>query len=186
MNRAVFLDRDGTINIDKHYVYQVEDFEYLPGVVEALKLLQSAEYLLIVITNQSGIARGYFTEEDYKELEQWIKSDLKSKQVNLTASYYCPHLPEAVLPQYKKFCTCRKPKLGLFEKAINEYQIDIKKSYVIGDKLRDLAACAWGCRGFLIGNSEKEDIISAAKDGKYQKISYCEDLKKCVYKILTI
>ncbi len=179
MNKVVFLDRDGTINVDKQYVYQIDNFEYLPGVVEALKIFQAKGYLLIIITSQSGIARGYFTENDYKKLDQWIKSDLESKKIHLTASYYCPHLPDALIPQYRMECRCRKPGLGLFERAVKEYEIDLRESYVIGDRLRDLQICNKGCKGFLVGNTEGSDIILEVKKGRYNGIKWCSNLLEC-------
>ena len=121
---AVFLDRDGTINMDKDFVCRIEDFEFLPGAIEGLKLLQDAGYLLIIITNQSGIARGYYTEADFHKLNDWMLTELQEHYgVKIDAVYYCPHLPstdELVAPELKKYrvsCTCRKPQIGLFEKA---------------------------------------------------------------------
>ena len=141
MNKAVFLDRDGTINIDKEYLYKVEDFEYLPGAVEGLKKLGDAGYLLIVITNQSGIARGYYTEEDYRHMDEWMKANLLTKGVRITASYYCPHLPNADVLQYRCECKCRKPGTELFWRAQKDFDIDMSQSFAIGDKMRDLAIC---------------------------------------------
>ena len=89
-NKAIFLDRDGTINVDKHYLYRVEDFEFLPGVIDALKMLQDAGYLLIVVTNQSGIARGYYTEEEYKQLEKWMNNELLNYEIHIAESYETP------------------------------------------------------------------------------------------------
>ena len=100
MNKAVFLDRDGTINIDKNYLYRKEDFEFMPGAIDGLKKLQEAGYLLIVITNQSGIARGYYTEADYEKLTEYMKSELQKKGVFLTEVLYCPHHPEGVISEY--------------------------------------------------------------------------------------
>ncbi len=153
MNKAVFLDRDGTINVDKHYLYRVKDFEFLPGAIEGMKAFQDAGYLLIVITNQSGIARGYYTEENYNILTNYMKSELEKKGVFLTDVLYCPHHPEAIIPKYKKECECRKPKLGLFFEAINKWDIDVNESVAIGDKMRDLMICRdTCCHPFLIEN----------------------------------
>ena len=128
MNKAVFLDRDGTINVDKNYLYRVEDFEFLPGVIEGLKAFQKAGYLLIVITNQSGIARGYYSERDYEILTDYMRNELQKKGVFLTDVLYCPHHPDGIIPKYRINCECRKPKLGLFYQAINKWNIDIDKS----------------------------------------------------------
>lgn len=158
MNKAVFLDRDGTINIDKNYLYRKEDFEFMPGAIEGLKKLQEAGYLLIVITNQSGIARGYYTEADYEKLTEYMKSELQKKGVFLTDVLYCPHHPEGVISEYRINCDCRKPKLGLFYEAINKWNVDINNSIAIGDKVRDLEICKeTKCRGILIGNKVEKD-----------------------------
>lgn len=156
MNKAVFLDRDGTINIDYGYVYKYEDFKFEEGAVQALKLLQTAGYKLIVITNQSGIARGYFTEEDFSVLNQKINAYLNSQGIMLDHVYYCPHLKEG--------CSCRKPATGLFHQAAMDFDIDFAKSYAVGDRMRDLAICEEEpVRGFLIGaeHSEQKNIRMA-------------------------
>ena len=151
-NKAVFLDRDGTINVEKHYLYKIEDFELLPSVVEGLKKLQEAGYLLIVITNQSGIARGYYTEEEYNRLNQHMLGVLESKGVYISDVFYCPHLPDAKIEKYRVDCNCRKPKLGMFYDAVKKWNIDLEQSWAIGDKERDLAICdGTGCRGIIVG-----------------------------------
>ena len=139
MKKAIFLDRDGTINIDNGYVYRREDFQYIPGVVDALRELQQMGYLLIIATNQSGIARGYFTEEQYLEFQKWIVDDLKEKGVLISKTYYCPHLPNGKIDKYSIECNCRKPKTELFRRAQKEFDISLKDSFVIGDKTRDLS-----------------------------------------------
>ena len=153
-NKAVFLDRDGTINADKNYLYRAEDFEFLPGAVEALRMLQSHGFLLIIITNQSGIARGYYTENDFLSLTEWMLERLKESGVNIAKVYYCPHLPDAKIPEYRKICDCRKPETGLFEEAAREFDVDMAKSFAVGDKMRDCAICEkTECRGFIIGGN---------------------------------
>ena len=177
MNKAVFLDRDGTISVEKNYLYKIEDFEFLPGVIDALIKLQTAGFLLIIITNQSGIARGYYTERDLKILNDWMLETLKSKGVNIAKVYYCPHLPDAVKEEYRVDCDCRKPRLGLFYKAVDEYDLDLTKSYAIGDKIRDCAICKISsCRGFLIGKNEKSNIINDVRKGREDKVYYAKDL----------
>ena len=157
-NKAVFLDRDGTINIDKNYLYKQEDFEYIDGAVEGLRLLYDMGYLLVIITNQSGIARGYYSEEDYFKLDSWLKNDLLDKGVKIAGSYYCPHLPEGKVKAYAKDCDCRKPKTTLFWQATRELEIDMDKSFAIGDKTRDLSICnESGVKGILLGDETVND-----------------------------
>ncbi len=153
MKKAVFLDRDGTINVDAGYVHTPDKFILLPGVVEGLRLLQEDGYLLVIITNQSGINRGIYSEDEYLKFQSWIDSKLRQKGIVIAGQYYCPHVDS-------DNCICRKPKLGLFERAISDLCIDLKQSYAIGDKYRDLAICEKSeVKGFLIGeNVESENI----------------------------
>lgn len=160
MNKAIFLDRDGTINVDKNYLYKIEDWEFIDGVIEGLQILQKLGFKLIVITNQSGIARGYYTENDAQKIFNYMIDELKKYGVIIEKVYYCPHLEEN--------CECRKPKLGLFYQAQKEYDIDFAKSYAIGDKIRDLAICEKEeTKGFLLNS--KEEV-------KNNKIKRCNNL----------
>ena len=155
MNKAVFLDRDGTINIEKHYLYRISDFEYIDGSTDGLKTLSEMGYLLVIVTNQSGIARGFYTEEDYLQLDQWMKDDLAEKGIHIAGSYYCPHLPDGIVEKYAKKCDCRKPKTGLFWKAAAELNIDMECSFAVGDKERDLSICdESGAKGILLADSK--------------------------------
>ena len=157
MQKAVFLDRDGTINVDKDYLYKIEDFEFLPGAVEGLRVLKQAGYALVVVTNQSGIARGYYTEDDYQTLEKWFLDKMNSLGAAVDAIYHCPHLPDASVKQYRMECNCRKPALGMFERAIKELDLDVASSIAIGDKERDLALCkkCLDVKGFLVYSKEE-------------------------------
>lgn len=173
MNKAVFLDRDGTINVDKNYLYRKEDFELLPHTIEALRLLQNAGFLLVVITNQSGIARGYYTEEQFMKLNQWMIEHFRTKGITIDAVYYCPHHPQAKIEKYRRNCNCRKPKTELFEAAVIDLNIDLAKSFAIGDRLRDCCICQKSnCRGFVIGNTESLDTIKKIKSGDIINVSY--------------
>ena len=181
MNKAVFLDRDGTINIDKEYLYRIEDFEFTEGTIDALKQLQDMGYLLFIITNQSGIGRGYYSEEDFHVLNTWMIEKLMSYGVIIQKVYYCPHHPQAKIDKYRTKCNCRKPATGLFKQAVEEYKLDLSLSFSIGDKLRDCSICfKTDCQGFLIGNTEDPDIIREVKLGKYNSIQYASDVKTCV------
>lgn len=185
MNKAIFLDRDGTINVEKHYLYKIEDFEFLPGVIDALRKLQKEGYILIVITNQSGIARGYYTEDDFLKLNDWMVTTLKEQGVMIADTYFCPHLPDAEVEAYRKKCNCRKPRLGLYQQAVLDYNIQLSKSYTIGDKIRDCAICASTvCKGFLIGQNEKIEVIEKVIRGGFRNVKYATDLVAAAKEIL--
>lgn len=139
MKKAIFLDRDGTLNIDYGYVHDIDHFHFIEGSIEALKALQEMGYALVLVTNQSGIARGYFTEEEFNQLTEWMDWSLEDRGVHLDGIYYCPHHPKGV-GKYKKECDCRKPKPGLLLEAMADLGIDPKKSIMIGDKLDDIIA----------------------------------------------
>lgn len=181
MNRAIFLDRDGTLNVERHYLHKIEDFEFLPGVIDTLRKLQQAGFLLIILTNQSGIGRGYYTEENFIKLNEWMLNTLRKVGVNISRVYYCPHLPDAKIEKYRLDCECRKPKLGMFKQAIKDFDIDLSNSYTIGDKIRDCALCEnTPCRGILIDKNELSKVIEDVKNGKYERVEYAEDLQACL------
>ena len=136
-NKFVLLDRDGVINVEKSYLHKIEDFEYEKNVVEGLLKLRDLGYRFAIITNQAGIARGYYTEEDYLKLQNFIEEDLLKKGIKIEKSYFCPHHPN-VSGKYGIECNCRKPNTGNFELAIKEFDIDVKNSFMIGDKITDL------------------------------------------------
>ena len=164
MNKAVFLDRDGTINVDKDYLYKKEDWEFIDGVVDGLQILQNLGYKLIVISNQSGIARGYYTREDADKIFEYMVNELKKYGVMIDKYYYCPHIGND--------CNCRKPKLGLFYQAQKDFDIDFSKSYAIGDKIRDLAICEKeSVKGFLLDMAQKVENKNIRK---------CKNLYKAV------
>jgi D-glycero-D-manno-heptose 1,7-bisphosphate phosphatase len=185
MNKAVFLDRDGTINVDKGYLYKIDDFEFLPGAMEGLKLLQDAGYLLVVITNQSGIGRGYYTEEDYKILMDWMNAELQKHGINISSSYFCPHLPDAQIDRYRQNCDCRKPKTRLFRLAVKELNIDLSKSWTIGDRIRDCSLCErTECHGYLVEHTENQSVIEEVKAGIYRNIRYSNNLYSAAKQII--
>jgi len=138
--RAAFLDRDGVINVDSGYVSRWDDFEYLPNVVEGMKVLQNAGFELVVVTNQSGIARGYYSEADFLFLSEMMKADLASKGVTLLSVYYCPYLEDADLEAYRQASELRKPEPGMLLKAAEEHGLDLARSIMVGDKASDMLA----------------------------------------------
>ncbi|MCG6202722.1 D-glycero-beta-D-manno-heptose 1,7-bisphosphate 7-phosphatase [Psychromonas antarctica] len=138
--RAIFLDRDGVLNVDKGYVSIVDDFEFIEGAIEACKKFKEKDYLLVVITNQSGIARGYFSEQQFNTLTEWMDWSLADRGVDLDGIYYCPHHAEKGIGEFKIDCECRKPKPGMLLSAIEELNIDVSNSILVGDKVSDLQA----------------------------------------------
>tara|TARA_Y100001968_G_scaffold323610_1_gene361589 strand:+ start:572 stop:1129 length:558 start_codon:yes stop_codon:yes gene_type:complete len=139
INKAIFIDRDGVINEDYGYVYKIIDFKFCLGTIEALTLLQKSGYLLIIITNQSGIDRGLYSQKDYELLTSYYLRVLSSKGIFVTATYHCPHHPLFSKEPFND-CDCRKPKPGMFLKASKDFDISLKDSIAIGDKTRDLQA----------------------------------------------
>ena len=134
-NKALFIGRDGTINIEKHYVYKKEDFVFMPGIFDLLKHFTDNGYLIFIITNQSGIARGFYSEEDYNRLTSWMLNEFELKGIKITKVYHCPHHPDITGP-----CNCRKPKPGMILQAIKEFNINPSVSVLIGDKKSDILA----------------------------------------------
>ena len=144
--RAIFLDRDGTLNEDLGYVHTPENWRWLPGVPEALARFRAAGWGLVVVSNQSGLARGYFTGAELRALERWVEAELAPLGAAPAAWYHCPHLPEITGP-----CACRKPLPGLILQACEELAIDPGASWMLGDRERDVAAgLAAGCRAGLV------------------------------------
>ena len=150
MKKAVFIDRDGTINVEKDYLYRIADFEFIPGAEEAIKLLNEAGLLVIVVTNQSGVARGYYNEDDVEQLHRHINSELKQHGAHVDAWYFCPHHPLG-RGSYALPCDCRKPLPGMLQQAALRYDIDMEHSFMVGDKRADIeAGAAAGCRPLLV------------------------------------
>ena len=150
MKRAAFIDRDGTINEEKEYLYRTDDFVFIPGVPQAIRMLNDAGFLVIVVTNQSGVARGYYTEEDVHLLHRYAASKLEQFGARVDAWYYCPHHP-AGRGSYALPCSCRKPMPGMLLEAAGRFAIDLESSIMIGDKLVDVeAGVAAGCRSILV------------------------------------
>lgn len=140
MRKVIFLDRDGTINVEKSYLYKWEDFEFEKNAIEGLKELKNLGYEFIVVTNQSGIGRGYYTEEDLVALNNQMTEKLKEFGVEILECFYCPHHPEKGIGKYKVDCNCRKPNPGMLLEGIKKYDVDIENSFMIGDKKGDLEA----------------------------------------------
>jgi len=137
-NRVVFLDRDGTINEEVGYVNHIERFFLLPGVGQAIRLLNQHGWKTVVVTNQSGVARGYFPESLIHQVHQKMKKLLESEEAHLDGIYYCPHHPDIGVPPYRQKCRCRKPATGMIEEAMKEFALDLSQSYMVGDRGVDI------------------------------------------------
>ena len=131
--KTIFLDRDGVINKDINYLHKIDDFEFIDGIFDACLYFQSLGYKIIIITNQSGISRGYYSHSDYQKVTQWMLDQFQHKNINILDVFHCPHGPDST-------CDCRKPKPGMFLKAKAKHNTDMEKSWMIGDKERDTIA----------------------------------------------
>jgi D-glycero-D-manno-heptose 1,7-bisphosphate phosphatase len=151
LKRAVFLDRDGTINEEKDYLHRVEDFEFIPGASEAIRRLKEAGFLVIVVTNQSGVARGYYSLDDVAILHRHMRKELDAAGASVDGIYVCPHHPTEGVGEYRRECDCRKGRPGMLLRAAREYGIDLSRSYMIGDKVADIEAGEMaGCKPLMV------------------------------------
>ena len=137
---AVFLDRDGVINVDRGYTYRVEDLQFVPGSVPAMQSLHSAGWRLVVVTNQSGLARGLYSDDDYARFTARMRTELLAAGVRLDAVLHCPHLPDAAVAAYRQQCDCRKPAPGMLLRAARELSLSLPDSVIVGDRLSDVQA----------------------------------------------
>lgn len=172
---AAFLDRDGTILVEKNYLASPADVELIPEAAEALRRLQDAGYVLVVVSNQSGIARGLYGEAEYRAVDARMRELLRPHGVEIAASYHCPHHPD-----FTGECDCRKPAPGLFERAIRDLELDPARSWLIGDRLRDLApAGALGARAILVRTG-----YGAAEAGRAPaEVAVVADLKEAALRM---
>ena len=161
MNRAVFIDRDGVITEDPpHYAHRSDQLRIIPGSAQAIQLLNVHNFRIIVVSNQSGVARGYYQEEDVKTFNDGMTELLAKEGAHIDAIYYCPHHPDAIIERYKINCDCRKPKSGMLFLAANQLNIDLAKSFVVGDKWSDIQAGeAAGCKTILVLTGHGRDEI---------------------------
>jgi D-glycero-D-manno-heptose 1,7-bisphosphate phosphatase len=175
MNKALFLDRDGVINVNHGYVFQASDFDFIDGIFDLVKRANEQGYKVIVITNQSGIARGFYTESDFAELSEWMVIKFAQHGAIINDVLFCPHHPQAKVKQYKKVCECRKPNAGMLNTAAAQHNISLTNSIMVGDKLSDVEAAikaglqevVWFTPGFI------EPIKVRAAESKI-KSKYCK------------
>jgi D-glycero-D-manno-heptose 1,7-bisphosphate phosphatase len=138
--KALFLDRDGVINVDRHHVHRIEDFEFLPGIFELCAAAVERGYMLVVVTNQAGIGRGYYTEADFQRLTAWMLDAFRQRGITIARVYHCPYHPTAGIGEYRRESFDRKPNPGMLLKARDELSLDLAGSVLIGDKDSDMAA----------------------------------------------
>jgi D-glycero-D-manno-heptose 1,7-bisphosphate phosphatase len=179
---AVFLDRDGTINVEKEYLYKEEDFEFIPGVPEAIRALKNAGYLVVVVTNQSGVGRGYYDSDAVNILHRHIQKQLSGFDTAVDAFYICPHHPEHGVGQFLQDCDCRKGKPGMLLQAAQDYDIDLTRSYMIGDKIEDVEAGqnAGSTPILVLTGYGQRDLQKLATNS----VKVCADLAEAVQEIL--
>ena len=173
--KALFLDRDGVINVDYNYVHKIEEFDFFDGVFETCKRFADDGYLLVVITNQSGIAKGRYSEEDFAILTSWMKEQFKFHNAPLSAVYHCPHHPDITGE-----CECRKPKPGMINRACKELGIDPAKSILVGDHERDIEAginAGIKCNIRIKSNRLDEDLNRSKAD---MIVPLLKDVKPCL------
>ena len=179
--KGAFIDRDGVIIEERGYAYRIEDYAPLPGAVAALRELQAVGFRLVVVTNQSGIARGLYTEDDYLAFTAHMQARLLAGGVRLDAVEYCPHLPDAAVARYRLACDCRKPRPAMLQRAASKLNIDLASSILVGDRLTDIEAgrAAGVGRCFLVRSGH----IVAAQDELLADGTY-DDLAACVQRLL--
>jgi D-glycero-D-manno-heptose 1,7-bisphosphate phosphatase len=161
-HKALFLDRDGVINVDYGYVHTPENCEFVDGIFELVRLANAADYRVVVVTNQAGIGRGYFTEAQFAVFMDWMRDAFVREGARLDRVYFCPHHPEAGLGAYRQACACRKPQPGMLNTAKRELDLDMASSLIVGDKLSDLEAGARAgvARGVLFAPGETAQVPS--------------------------
>jgi D-glycero-D-manno-heptose 1,7-bisphosphate phosphatase len=150
--KLALFDRDGVLNVDKAYLYRPEDAEWMPDAREAVAWLNSRGYTVVVVTNQSGVARGYYTEADVQRFHTWMTGEFAKAGADIARFYYCPHLKDGVVPQYAVDCDCRKPKPGMVLAALRDFRARPEDCFLVGDSPRDIeAAEGAGVAGYLYG-----------------------------------
>lgn len=150
MKTVAFLDRDGVVNADIGYLWRHEDVVWIPGAIETIRTFNACGWPVVVVTNQSGVARGYYGEEDVRSLHQWMNSELEKLGAHIDAFYFCPHHPKGSVDRYAIECECRKPQPGMILQAIADWRADPATSFLIGDKPSDVAAAeAAGIQGYI-------------------------------------
>ena len=178
MKKALFLDRDGVINEDYGYVHDIKSFNFIPDIFDLCRVAVTRGYLIIIVTNQAGIGRGLYSEEEFLDLTLKVERIFSDNDVQISKTYYCPHHPEHGLGVYRKICNCRKPASGMFDLAKQEFGIDMRRSIMIGDKLSDLqAANASGVAGLVLMGRDEANMGAAFS---YTTVPSLKDIIKMI------
>lgn len=176
--KVVFLDRDGTINEEKGYLHRLEDLILIPGAAKAIGLLNANGYKTVVVTNQAGVARGYYTEGDVRVLHESLNERLKQEGAHIDLFFYCPHHPQHGIGEFKKECGCRKPASGMLAMAEQYFNVDKSHSYMIGDNAGDMGAGSnYGVTTILVGTGYGQEI---KRQGSVPYDYFAEDLLEAV------
>lgn len=169
-HKCLFLDRDGVINQDFGYVHKIEDFRFIDGICDLVYLANQNKFKVIVITNQAGIGRGYYTESDFKVLTSWMLQQFMKNKCRIDDVYYCPHHEKHGLGKYRLQCPCRKPAPGMILKAEHEHNIDLKNSILVGDKLTDIEAGSRAGVGTLLHFNQSANVVDEHRITKLSDI----------------
>jgi D-glycero-D-manno-heptose 1,7-bisphosphate phosphatase len=185
--RAIFLDRDGTVSEEVGYVNHLDRLRLLPRTAEAVRRINDSDFLAVLVTNQAGVARGYFKEELVRQVHERLEEMLAEEGAHLDGIYYCPHHPTAGEPPYRRDCDCRKPRPGMVEAARNDLGIDVSRSFMVGDKHSDIIfAHSLGMKGVLVKTGYGlGEIEGWSADWAEQPDEICEDLLDAVDWILS-
>lgn len=174
MKKALFLDRDGVVNIDTGYLYKIEEVQFIDGIFDLCRKASDLDYLIIIVTNQSGIGRGYYSESDFQKLSEWMKTQFANQRAEITNIYHCPYHPEHGIGQYKRNSFDRKPNPGMLLKAAADYHIDLAASFLVGDSETDIKAAYSANIGFPILFNQDTNLQTQAK-------AYIHSLKMFAY-----
>ena len=170
---AVFLDRDGTINREVEYLSRVSELELIEGAAQGIRMLNQAGFITVVVTNQSGVARGFFSEQRLLEINRALADMIEKEAAYIDAWYYCPHHPAEGSGDYRKDCACRKPAAGMIDLACRKFPVDLSSSFVVGDTLRDMEL-AWNCgmSAVLVRTGHGEKTLATVPAGSISRIDY--------------
>jgi D-glycero-D-manno-heptose 1,7-bisphosphate phosphatase len=183
---AVFLDRDGTINVEVGYLWRPEAFRLIDGSADAIRRLNEAGFLVVVVSNQSGVARGYFGEEAVAKVNETMARELERLGAHLDAIYYCPHYPDGAVEEYRRDCDCRKPSPGMVRRAQQAFDIDVVRSYVVGDHRGDIElAKNVGARSILVVTGHGAQEIEKLKAERIEPDFVADNLAEAVDHILS-